>query len=60
MKFEVISDKNKTVSYTFKIGDIPPKEYLNSMANAGYKFKMDGKIVSKKKIEELIKQKGEN
>ena len=58
MKFEVINDKGKTVYYTHKEKDIPCKEYLNSMINASYKFKIDGKISSKKKIEELIKQKG--
>lgn len=58
MKFEVINDKNKTVYYTHKEKDIPCKEYLNSMVGAGYKFKIDGKISSKKRAEELIKQKG--
>lgn len=58
MKFEVINDKGKTVYYTHKEKDIPNKEYLNSMSDAGYKFKIDGKATSKKKVEELIKQKG--
>ena len=53
MKFEVINDKNKTMYYTYEIKDIPAKEYLDSMSNAGYKFKIDGKLVSKKKVEEL-------
>lgn len=53
MKFEVVDDKNKTVYYTYKIKDIPIKEYINSMSNAGYKFKIDGKITSKKRIEDL-------
>ena len=53
MKFEVINDKNKTVYYTFKIKDIPRKDDLVSISNAGYKFKIDGKITSKKKVEEL-------
>jgi hypothetical protein len=55
MKFEVINDKGKTVYYTHKEKDIPNKEYLNSMSDAGYKFKIDGKVASKKKVEELIK-----
>lgn len=58
MKFEVINDKNKTVYYTHKEQDIPCKEQLASMIDAGYKFKIDGKVASKKKVEELIKQKG--
>lgn len=58
MKFEVINDKNKTVYYTYKIEDIPTKDFLTSMINSGYKFKIDGKVASKKRIEEL-KRKGE-
>ena len=58
MKFEVVNDKNKTVYYTHKEKDIPNKEYLNSMIDAGYKLKIDGKVASKKRVEELIKQKG--
>ena len=58
MKFEVINDRNKPVYYTHKIKDIPTREFLSSMVDAGYKFKIDGKIVSKKRVEELIKQKG--
>ena len=53
MKFEVVNDKNKTMYYTYEIEGIPTKEYLDSMSNAGYKFKIDGKIASKKKVEEL-------
>ena len=58
MKFEVINDKNKTVYYTYSEKAIPCKEHLNSMSKAGYKFKIDGKIASKKKVEELINKKG--
>lgn len=57
MKFEIINDKNKTVYYTYNTECVPCKEHLASMTNAGYKFKIDGKIVSKKKIEELINRK---
>lgn len=58
MKFEVINDKNKTVYHTHKIKDIPIKDFLTSMINAGYRFKIDGKVASKKRVEEL-KRKGE-
>lgn len=53
MKFEVVNDKNKTVYYTFKIKDIPCKDELTSISNAGYRFKINGRISSKKKVEEL-------
>ena len=55
MKFEVINDKGKTVYYTYETKDIPNHEDMNSMIEAGYKFKIDGKAASKKKIEELKK-----
>ena len=57
MKFEVINDKNKTMYYTYNIKCIPNKEFLTSISNAGYKFKIDGKIASKKKVEELKAEK---
>lgn len=53
MKFEVINDKNKTMYYTYNIKCIPNKEFLTSISNAGYKFKINGKTASKKKVEEL-------
>lgn len=56
MKFEVVNDKNKIVYYTHKEKDIPNKEYLKSMINAGYKFKIDGRVASKKKAEELLRK----
>lgn len=58
MQFEVINENKATVFYTYKEADIPPSEYLSSMQDGGYKFKVDGKVVSKKKVEELIKKKG--
>lgn len=55
MKFEVVNDKNKTVMQTTDVSCIPNKEILNSMISAGYKLKLDGKILSKKAINELTK-----
>ena len=57
LKFEVVDDKNKTVYFTHTISGIPQKEHLSAMSNAGYKFKIDGRVVSKKRIEEMLKQK---
>lgn len=56
MKFEIVNDKNKTVYFTHTVSDIPQKEHLSAMSNAGYKFKVDGKIVSKKTIEDMLKK----
>ena len=55
MKFEVVNDKSKTVMYTSSPHCIPDKDILMSMLNTGYKFKLDGKILSKKAINELAK-----
>ena len=53
MKFEVINDRGNTVFYTYNKKDIP-KEHLQSMVSSGHKFKIDGKVASKKKVEELL------
>lgn len=56
MKFEIINDKSKTVMQTEYISCIPDKDELNSMQIAGYKFKIDGKIISAKKLKEWLKE----
>ena len=50
MKFEIINTENKTVMNTTDVSCIPEKELLMSMSKSGYKFKIDGKILSVKKI----------
>ena len=52
MKFEVINDKNKTVMSTTSLSCIPNKNELNSMSKAGYKFRLNGKIMSSHKLNE--------
>lgn len=56
MKFEVINDKNKTVMSTTSLSCIPNKNELNSMSKAGYKFKIDGKAITIKKLNEKLKE----
>ena len=56
MKFEVVNDKNKTVMTTNYIGCIPTDKELSSMYKAGYKFKLNGKAVSLKKVLEIKKE----
>ena len=41
----------KAIYHQIKV--FPPKNIINSMVKAGYKFKIDGKTVTKKQIEEL-------
>lgn len=56
MEFEVINDKNKTVMSTTSLSCIPNKNELNSMSKAGYKFKIDGKAITIKKLNEKLKE----
>ena len=56
MKFEVINDKNKTVMQTSHMSCIPDKNTLNLMQKAGYKFKLDGKMITIKKLSDKIKE----
>lgn len=57
MKFEVVNDKNKTVMITNYIEYIPTDKELSSMYKAGYKFKLNGKAISLKKVLEIKKEK---
>lgn len=56
MIFEVINDKGKTVMNTNDLSCIPNKKQLLEMSMSGYKFKIDGKVISKNKIIEIIKE----
>lgn len=56
MKFEVINDKNKVVMHTEHTSCIPDKDILNSMSKAGYKFKLNGKAITTKKLNEELKE----
>ena len=55
MKFEVINDKSKPVMTCTQESCVPPADMLKSMSAAGYKFRLDGKVVSVKKIMEVRK-----
>ena len=55
MKFEVINDKSKPVMTCTQESCIPLADILKSMSAAGYKFRLNGKVVSAKKIMELRK-----
>lgn len=55
MKFEVFNDKGKRRHITYYNECIPSKEQLDAMLKAGYKIKVDGTTVTKKKLSELLK-----
>ena len=56
MKFEVINDKNIIVMNTTSIYCIPNKEMLILMSKAGYRFRLDGKIITTKKLNDMLKE----
>lgn len=56
MKFEVINDKSNTVMSTKSITCIPDKDMLSSLSKAGHRFKLDGKIITIKRLIEKIKE----
>ena len=57
MKFEVINEKGKTDMSTEYMRYIPTKSEITSMQKNGYKFKIDGKMATKKMIDELLSSK---
>ncbi len=56
MKFEVINDRGVTVMQTTMKSCIPDEEQLTYMSKAGYKFKLEGKVVTLKKLKEFQKE----
>lgn len=54
MKFEVINDKGMAVMSCADVSCIPDDSQLSSMIKAGYKFKIDEKIVTVKKIKNYV------
>ena len=55
MKFEIIQN-GKRIFVTEHVSCIPPKRQIEIMTKTGCKFKMDGKIITKKRIEEILKE----
>lgn len=51
--FQVVDDKGVTVMRTDFISCIPDDNQLTSMSKSGYKFKINGKVVSIKKVKEV-------
>ena len=54
MKFEIINSNGKIVFNTMDESCLTTKGEINSMTKVGYKFKIDGKSITKKKLEEII------
>ena len=56
MRFEVINSESTTLMQTTTWLCIPDKPTLTSMAKAGYRFKLDGRIITPKKLDEKMKE----
>lgn len=54
MKFEVINPNGQVVLTTTSLNCIPEQNILEGMSRAGYKFRVDGKITTKKSIKETF------
>ena len=53
MLLQIVNDKGVTVMRTENKSCIPDDTQLSCMYKTGYKFKIDGKTVSIKKIKEI-------
>ena len=58
IELKIINDRGKTVMSTSYIECFPSKSQINSMIQNGYKFRLNGKIISKKALEEFIRENG--
>ena len=56
MEFEIFNDKGYRVFYTHQEQCIPTKSQISSMSKQGYKFKIDGKNISKTKALEIARK----
>ena len=54
MKFEVLTDKGQVVMITTSTICIPDKNIIEYMSKADYKFKLNNKPITKKKLEEFL------
>lgn len=54
--FEVFNDKGKRLFFTYDKSCMPPKEQLEAIIRDGYKIKVNGTTVAKKKLNELLKE----
>ena len=51
--FEIFNEYNKRVFATKEAICLPEKEHLNSMLSSRYKVKIDGKVATKKSINDI-------
>lgn len=56
MVFEVVNEKGISVMKTKYLSCIPSANQINVMLSIGYKIRIDGKIATRNKIKELLKE----
>ena len=56
IQFEVVNENGKTVFVTEYDECLPPKQQIDDMRKSGYKFKIDGKVITLKKLNEKLKE----
>lgn len=54
MRYEVIDTSGQVVFWTEHIECVPSSDQLDAMTSAGYRHKVDGKIVAKSKVIEAV------
>lgn len=54
MKFEVINSDGQVVMQTTSNECVPTLDELESMSSAGYRYKVDGKIIGKTRVMEAV------
>lgn len=59
MKFEVINNESTTLMQTTTWLCVPDEDTLKSMSKAGYRFKLDGKAITVKKLNEKLEEIGD-
>lgn len=55
-ELKIMDDRGRTVMSTSYIECFPSKSQIVSMVQNGYKFRLNNKMVSKKVLEEFIKE----
>ena len=49
-KFQIFNSEGKRIMHTDEVNCLPDKKSIEELAKNGYKFKIDGKTVSKKEF----------
>ena len=56
MKFEVINNQNQVIMHTEFSSCIPSKEILDAVVKAGYKIRLNGKVLSNRTLNKQLEE----